>query len=399
MPGAFKMFSLENLRDHEHYITYYDPITYCVMVGGQTVSLLSHSIEDSMDLMDEQDISTIGTRINLDSEIFETSDGNIPSNLYLLFVESFESWTIDETYTPNLIRFMEQNNDNLFYADKVRSETMRGTSMDAQLIVNTGLLPTREATVCNFNCNNYFYSLADIYDNLGAKTLMLVPHDPKIWNQDLMSKAFNFDSLESFDHYGNDEELFNKLRETINDKKNNFVHAITISSHAPFEHEKEKYSLDLPDNIEFNDDIPLIVKNYLMAIHYMDSKLGIFLDGIDFENSVLVICGDHTWESNMTESYTEAEIELHKDENVYIPLIIYSPTINENRLLHEIVYQMDIYPTLLSVLGFEEYYWEGFGVNLMDDEAIGNRKISEEEAFQLSEKIIRTDYFRTLKFK
>lgn len=396
---AFQMFSYECLRDYKHYITYYNPLTYCVMVGEQAVSLLSHSAEDWRDVMDEQDVMAIETRMNPASGFDKICTDTVPRHLYLLFVESFESWTISETYTPNLVRFMEQHHDNLFYADKVRSETMRGTSMDAQLIVNTGLLPTREATVCNFYCNNCFYSLADVYAGFGAKTQMFVPHDRKIWNQDFMSEAFHFDSLASFDHFGNDEEMFAKLSEFVNDKDNRFVHAITISSHVPFEHEKEKYDLVLPDSIEYNDDIPLIVKNYLKAVHYMDSCLGAFLDGIDYENSVLAICGDHTWESNMAGSYTEAELALHKDENVYIPLIICSPSINGNRQIHESVYQMDIYPTLLNVLGMDGYCWKGFGVNLMDDEAVSNRMISEEEAYQLSDKIIRTDYFKSLKTK
>jgi hypothetical protein len=52
---------------------------------------------------------------------------------------------------------------------------------------------------------------------------------------------------------------------------------------------------------------------------------------------------------------------------------------------------MDIYPTCLSLLGVSDYRWKGFGINLLDKNA--KRLISEKEAFVLSDKLIRNNYF------
>ena len=82
-------------------------------------------------------------------------------------------------------------------------------------------------------------------------------------------------------------------------------------------------------------------------------------------------------------------------EEAYCPLIVYSPKINGNINITDIAYQMDIYPTILHLIGCEDYYWKGFGVNLLDSVARKNRPITEDEAFELSDKIIRADYFRT----
>ena len=55
---------------------------------------------------------------------------------------------------------------------------------------------------------------------------------------------------------------------------------------------------------------------------------------------------------------------------------------------------MDIYPTLLSLLGAEGYDWKGFGVNLLDSAAVAQRHIGPAQAATLSDKMIRNDYFR-----
>ena len=80
----------------------------------------------------------------------------------------------------------------------------------------------------------------------------------------------------------------------------------------------------------------------------------------------------------------------------FTPLIIYSPQIKENVQVTDTCYQMDIYPTILHLIGCKDYYWKGFGVNLMDSVARHNRPITEQEAYELSDKLIRSNYFATI---
>ena len=74
--------------------------------------------------------------------------------------------------------------------------------------------------------------------------------------------------------------------------------------------------------------------------------------------------------------------------------------ISNNPHYSEDCYQMDIYPTYQSLLGVEDYRWHGFGINLLDepnDVSCGvnkqKRPITEEEAFPLSDRLIRNNYF------
>ena len=65
------------------------------------------------------------------------------------------------------------------------------------------------------------------------------------------------------------------------------------------------------------------------------------------------------------------------------------------RATSKTTYQMDAYPTILHLIGCEDYYWKGFGVNLLDSVARNNRPISEQEAFILSDKLIRANWFES----
>ena len=57
---------------------------------------------------------------------------------------------------------------------------------------------------------------------------------------------------------------------------------------------------------------------------------------------------------------------------------------------------MDIFPTILHMIGCDNYYWQGFGVNLADTNAQYNRFITETEAYNLSELVLKSDFFATV---
>jgi hypothetical protein len=53
---------------------------------------------------------------------------------------------------------------------------------------------------------------------------------------------------------------------------------------------------------------------------------------------------------------------------------------------------MDIYPTYRALVGAQDYRWRGFGINLLD--TTQKSPISEDEAFPLSDRLIRNNYFQ-----
>ncbi len=130
----------------------------------------------------------------------------------------------------------------------------------------------------------------------------------------------------------------------------------------------------------------------------MDEGLGILLDKMDTDSVTLVITGDHSiFNASEIEQFSDyarasrAKFDLEKHNSI---VIISSPQITSKTVIDEVCYQMDIYPTILHLIGCDDYYWRGFGVNLLDSTVRHNRPISPYEVSALSDKMIRADYFR-----
>ena len=79
-------------------------------------------------------------------------------------------------------------------------------------------------------------------------------------------------------------------------------------------------------------------------------------------------------------------------EDDCLPLIIYSPRISGNPRYTADAYQVDIYPTYRTLIGAQDYRWQGFGINLLD--STQKRSILEDEAYPLSDRLIRNNYFQ-----
>ena len=118
-----------------------------------------------------------------------------------------------------------------------------------------------------------------------------------------------------------------------------------------------------------------------------------------FDNTLLVLTGDHTIYKDATisqyliEGAQQAGVSVANGKN-YVPFIMIGAGITENRKIEETVYQMDIYPTIMRAIGADDYYWRGFGCNLLADTI--SRRFTEHEAYLLSDKLIRDNTFKKL---
>lgn len=316
------------------------------------------------------------------------------SNLLLILVESLESWPIGLSDANH--KSIAQNlecliNGECLYCSKIKSQVLQGTSGDGQMIINTGLLPIHPGAACVKYGTNIFPCFAHLFNNSGV----LYPN--RAWNQTVISESYGYNfSYKPKPSTGKDEVVFDMLKSCLDTVSVPYcVQAITISMHGPFD---KVGSFDL----YFGEDFDANLAKYLNCLHYTDSCIGDFLQKIESDsllaNTTIVITGDHTvFKSTMLrefQSFAEKyNYPIPKDES-YCPLIIYSPTIKERTVIDDLCYQMDIFPTILHCIGADDYYWKGFGVNLLDSVARNNRKITEEEAYSLSDKMIRSDWFR-----
>ena len=152
----------------------------------------------------------------------------------------------------------------------------------------------------------------------------------------------------------------------------------------------------------------------MMTANYTDRALGQFVeqlrtDGI-YEHTLIVITGDHEGLVDMRSEWCASEGGHGLvSEDPMVPLIILNAP--KGMRYEQVMGQIDIYPTLLQLLGLADYAWQGLGLSIIDTnnkriaiDAQGNiygetGHVSEKEirhlkdAWKVSDAIIRYDYF------
>lgn len=311
------------------------------------------------------------------------------SPIIVVLVESFESWAIHPDVTPNLCQFIDKTS-SLLYASNMQSQVRNGVSADGQMIVNTGLLPITEGAACFRYPNNVYPAITHLYQNAG----MIVAWDLSFWNQKFMSDAYGI--KQNYVVQGWDDKAYLSKLDTIKSLHDCLI-TMTVTMHSPF----NACPIYMYPRVE---GMPEQMYKYVNSVKYVDQQLKSLLDQIThhptFKNTTVVITADHkVFSPDARKQFEKFNTENQLGFNQItpsIPCIIYSPKIKEKVIITDTVYQMDVYPTILYLLDCQSYYWKGFGVNLMEKEAWKNRPIQPAEAQQLSDKLIRANYFKQL---
>ena len=313
----------------------------------------------------------------LDRRPADTSSA-IEGHLVVILVESLETWPLDQKdadgndVMPCLNAFIRSR--PTLTARNVICQKRYGESGDGQLIINSGLLPVKEGVACMKYANRTYPNFAHLFPQSA-----IVNPVKNAWNQTIMTARYGYRQLLepegiTLKETWNDAQVVDVLRHVCDTmRRPGCILALTISSHTPFD--RVAPTLRLPD------DLPRDRASYLQCIHYADSCVGAFLAWADtahsMRNATLVITGDH--------NIFTGEV---------CPLVIASPAITESKTIDRDCYQMDIYPTILHAIGQRGMSWQGFGADLLDDESLDCRPITVEAAFELSDKLIRKDYFK-----
>ncbi len=315
-------------------------------------------------------------------------------NLVFILVESLESWPLEKInnidYMPYLSQFKQ--NEHVFYADRLKCQIKYGMSGDGQLIAMTGMLPIDKGVACFRYGHNRYPNYASSF----ASSVLLNPCKGT-WNQSVVTASYGFNHLIEPENvqWGTDAEVSQRtLDYVLSESEMPFcVLSLTISSHMPF-------NASLANPYPQDPDMPTLMSNYLNSLSYTDSCLqdcvSKILNSPLSDNTVIVITGDHTiFRSNSyrdMDNYALLKSISFKANQTFLPLIIYSHDIKRNEYLHDEVCQMDIFPTVSALLD-STIHNPSFGVNLRDSLALHHRLISEEDAYQMSNMIIRSNYF------
>ena len=308
-------------------------------------------------------------------------------NLVIVLLESFESWLTETRiegkeitpYINSLIR-----DPGTLYAPNMLTQVASGRSIDCQLLLGSGLLPMQNAVYSmKYPDRDYPSLMKAMKADRDARCAILTCDKPITWNQEAIARSMGYDTLLDRSSWKIDEVIGNpaklsdgsfmrqaveKLRsgEIVADSDRPFLLTfVTYSGHNPFR---------LPDNLRDpafslpEGKYPERMADYVTMAHYTDSRLRTLIEYLrsrpDYAETLVVITGDHEGlASDRAEILRSAEARGIVSPLQLTPFIVLNSPVAGRR--DAVMGQIDMYPTLLSLLGLDSYGWKGQGQNIL----------------------------------
>lgn len=329
-------------------------------------------------------------------------------NLILIIVESMNSWMLGRTVNgveimPRLNRLLGE--EGTFSALHLIPQVKDGRSSDGHLMFNTGLLPARVGATAVLYGGNRYPALGHALKQKGYRTLNIVCDRAQDWNQVQTSPAYGFDQLydkstfESSETLDDSTLLARSLSVLRTIPEPFFAQVVTISTHAP------NRAPVCPTALSQYDTSSQELVNTMEAFHRLDRQLGQFIDSLQacglYDRSVVAIVSDHdevglnVLEGRDSRTLADREVAL---------VVLNTPyTVS----YEAVAGQIDVYPTLLDVMGCNEYPWKGLGYSLLRtpvqsavywDRSVAGDTLSplvsrQREAWNISNLVLTGNYF------
>lgn len=351
------------------------------------------------------------------------------SNLLIVFAESLESWVLEKKVdgkeiTPCLNRLLKEK--STLYAPNVLTQVKGGRSIDAQLMICSGLLPLMSGTYSSLYYDNTFYTLQKAMRGLKhSRSYLLTIDKVSTWNQGAVARSFGTDTIISYHDFKmteafgthkriGDASFFQQCREKIErgevwkPGESVYMQFVTYSGHAPFK---------LPNHlrtITFPASIPEKAADYMTTAHYTDKAIGDFVAYLktlpQYKETIVVIVGDHEGLASYRQELVgnPACRGLVSDKQLTPFIVLNSPV---GMRYDKFMGQIDIYPTLLDLMQLDAYRWHGLGQSILDPrkqgvavgsvmnvEGTGSDKEVErlKEAHTVSDYMLRYDWLKRL---
>ena len=321
---------------------------------------------DTIELMDHDEARDIViAEMHRDATFTEHIDAK-PSpwrNVIIIFEESCTAARLTreggtETLMPNLDRLVEEG---IYFENAYSSGTH---TCNAIYSLVTSLLGFVDKHPLQDGLQQPLNTIFDqVYTRGDVKTLFYVTHGPNYDNVRSFLTTQGFERLMSRNNYGvetekmwgvDDHIMFDFALEEIDTecRRGNAVATVllTCSNHSPY---------DPPMDVGFT---PTSTDPESQAVEYADWAMNRFLAMASerewFDDTLFVIMGDHG-------RAITSDFEIPESLN-HVPLLFYSPKHIAPEVRSDLVAQMDVAPTVLSMLGLE-YDNRSIGIDLNSD--------------------------------
>jgi len=338
-------------------------------------------------ILTKADIEDLKSRASL-------KEGNLTGigkgkNLIVLQVEAFQNFAVGLTYdgqeiTPNINKLIEDKSS--IYYNNYHQMIGRGNTSDAEFVSQNSLYPSMEEPTYTQYVNNTYYGLPWLLRDNGYNAWVFHGYKADYWNREeayvnqgfqrfISEKDFTFDDIIGFGL--KDEDFFDQsihyLKELDKKDENPFyAFMITLSSHTPFLMPEEYQTLKIRE--EHKDTM---LGNYLQAIHYTDKEIGRFIESLKreglYDDTVIAIYGDHFAVLSTDENEQPIMSDLlgeryDFDSMMNIPLIIHVPGEDIHEINTTLGSQLDFYPTIANIMGYNNEKGLVFGRDLNNTE-------------------------------
>ena len=336
-------------------------------------------------------------------------------NLIFIMVESLNAWAVNldidgKPVTPVLNALAADTASNLVCLNMI-SQAKNGHSSDGKFMYQTGLLPMLDKSVAMEYSSRTFPSLVKALKKRGYKAVEICGDEASLWNVEGMSVAYGFDTLfhqpelkkelEAV-HYRIDEVVMDFAAQYLPSVNGPFIAQLfTGVMHSPYNYDWEPATW-ISSSKQYTPD----VRNYLEKTHYFDALLGVFLENLKqsglYDKSVIVIASDH---SEPVDDVPQGRPSLSKNGNECVLIVINAA---HGQLFNGPIGQIDVYPTILDVMGLNDYPWKGIGHSLLrydvhsaaetEEDTFGTSPLLklQKEAWNISDILIRGDMIKSL---
>lgn len=325
-------------------------------------------------------------------------------NLIFIIIESLASDAVGMEVngvqvTPNISKLIAYDSTAVVMRHVV-AQVNHGRSSDGQFIYNTGLLPLRNNVVAKrFPAANY----PSIAKALGYPwAFEVIGERYTFYNHSTTNLSYGYHKLvaaPSSQMIPDEEVMANFLNEIKNAKTPFYAEMTTLETHDPY-----LGGADSPSPIVADLSHDIRDLNYLDRVREFDERLGVFIEQLKesgiYDQSVIVLAADH-----------EPRKSCLSDDG-FISSDIFFAALNTGVKGVEIdrtVGQVDVFPTILKIMGVSDYQYPGLGVSPLTDaahhgaqdafgEVYGDPDAATlqrlEQAWRLSEIMIEGRYFK-----
>lgn len=348
----------------------------------QSRSQVQRTFAESSDLVEVNNYIR-SNQIDPSAEMSGIAEGK---NLIIVALESMQSFPINsemngQTITPFLNELTED--EDTIYFPNFYHQTGLGKTSDSEFLLETSLYPRSGGAVFFTHSGNTFNSMAEKLGSKGYSTSVQHANTKSFWNRDMMYDSLSIDEFLDLDSFTIEEgqavnwglkdiPFFEQSVANMTEMQEPFYsRLITLTNHYPFTLDEEDKMIDAFDSNSGT------LNRYFQTVRYLDEAVKSLFEELKenglYENSVIVMYGDHY---GISENHNEAMAQyMGKEITPYesaklqrVPFFVHIPGSGKGGINEEIGGQIDMRPTILSLMGIDTSTDLQFGDDLFSEE-------------------------------